>query len=262
MHIKEEEGDARDSAIYGEKNTSNADVPRRILATPSAIAADSRPCPHYAHELVDAAVPRSTELWGDLFGNDEGSEASYLSKPEGELVSEIYVSEAPLVVLVLARIFQCLLRWVLGLDKAYGDSRADIANVQLLVKAAIDGQNALPVLTAKEDDFTCANGEVCDMLECPVLEMQGELAIVTCTKPELAVDEKSGLSATCAEEIVLTLERTDYEKQDDTRSMSDNESVVFAEGRKDVGASLFKAGRFRMAFECYSRVVGLFTYIE
>lgn len=44
--------------------------------------------------------------------------------------------------------------------------------------------------------------------------------------------------------------------------MSEEEKVEFGVARKDVGASLFKAGRLTMALQRYKRVVDCFSYID
>jgi hypothetical protein len=43
---------------------------------------------------------------------------------------------------------------------------------------------------------------------------------------------------------------------------SEEEKIDFANARKDVGARLFKEGRYSMAMERYKKIVDLFNYID
>eukprot|EP00418_Pyrodinium_bahamense_P021980 CAMPEP_0179131474 /NCGR_PEP_ID=MMETSP0796-20121207/62457_1 /TAXON_ID=73915 /ORGANISM="Pyrodinium bahamense, Strain pbaha01" /LENGTH=416 /DNA_ID=CAMNT_0020830403 /DNA_START=384 /DNA_END=1634 /DNA_ORIENTATION=+ len=144
------------------------------------------------------------------------------------------------------------------------DTPKDAGKVKLLVGAATDGSAALPNFAAKTLEFTAGNGEVCDALECAVLEMKkGERAIVTCTKPNMCMEAQLGLKELpMADKVVFTLELTEFEKAKDTWSMSEEEKVDFGVARKDVGSQLFKAARIEMALERYKKVIDLFSYID
>ena len=43
---------------------------------------------------------------------------------------------------------------------------------------------------------------------------------------------------------------------------SEEEKIDFAHARKDVGARLFKEGRYSMAMERYKKIVDLFNYVD
>ena len=43
---------------------------------------------------------------------------------------------------------------------------------------------------------------------------------------------------------------------------SEEEKIDFANARKDVGARLFKEGRYSMAVERYKKIVDLFNYVD
>jgi len=139
----------------------------------------------------------------------------------------------------------------------------DGAKVKLSVETATDGSTAIPGFTAKVLEFIAGNGEVCDALEFAVAEMKkGERAIVTVKTPSLAAEAQLGLKDMAVDRVVFTLELQDYEKAKETYDMDEEEKVAFAVARKDVGASLFKAGRLTMALQRYKRVVDCFSYID
>ncbi|CAE8644243.1 unnamed protein product, partial [Polarella glacialis] len=143
------------------------------------------------------------------------------------------------------------------------ESPKDSNKVKLLVVAATDGTVTLPGFTSKTLEFTAGSGEVCDALECSVLEMKkGERAIVTCTRPASCVETQLGFSAPASEKVVLTVELVDFEKGKDIWSMSEEEKVEFGLARKDVGSALFKQGRTELALERYKKVMDVLSYID
>lgn len=109
-------------------------------------------------------------------------------------------------------------------------------------------------------DVLC--GEVCDALECAVLDMKkGERAVVTAAASK-AADPKLGLTEVNAEKVVLTLEIVDFEKGPDVWSLEAEEKLKIAAQRKDVGAKLFAAKRFELALEKYSSVFEAANYVS
>ena len=140
----------------------------------------------------------------------------------------------------------------------------DGGKVTLAVDKATDGSgSALPGFAAKTLEFVVGNGEVCDALECAVAAMKkGEKAVVTVTKPALAAEAQLGLATLKAEKVVLTLRLEDFEKAKDTWNMSEEEKLEFGTARKEVGAGLFKAGRFVMALQRYKKVADMFNYVD
>merc|ERR1719436_2308617 len=89
-----------------------------------------------------------------------------------------------------------------------------------------------------------------------------EKAVLTCIKPLDCSEVQLGLKDVSADKVVLTLELLEFEKAKDTWSMSEDEKLEFANARKDVGGSLFKAGRWRMALERYKKVISLVSYLD
>eukprot|EP00408_Alexandrium_pacificum_P012077 CAMPEP_0171233278 /NCGR_PEP_ID=MMETSP0790-20130122/40837_1 /TAXON_ID=2925 /ORGANISM="Alexandrium catenella, Strain OF101" /LENGTH=592 /DNA_ID=CAMNT_0011699531 /DNA_START=65 /DNA_END=1843 /DNA_ORIENTATION=+ len=149
-----------------------------------------------------------------------------------------------------------------------GDGRGtvpkDSTKVKLSVEAATDGSAPLPGFSATTLEFTVGNGEVCDAFECAVLEMKKqERAILTCTKPSLCIEPRLGLTGPLAvDRVAFTLELVDVETAKDPWSMSEEEKLVFAAARKDIGAQLFKAARTEMALERYKKVIDLLSHID
>ncbi|CAJ1450236.1 unnamed protein product [Effrenium voratum] len=110
-------------------------------------------------------------------------------------------------------------------------------------------------------EFTVGDGEVCDALECAVLEMKkGERAILTCTRPSSCIEPKLSLQPT--DKVVMTLELLEFEKLKEQWDLSEEEKVERGQARKEVGGNLFKQGRIELALERYKKVMDLFNYID
>jgi len=146
------------------------------------------------------------------------------------------------------------------------DTPKDAWKVKLSVEAAVDASGSpLPGFSAKVLEFTVGNGEVCDALEFATIDMKkGERAFLTVTGncSSTVAEAQLGLKDLKADEVKLTLEMQDWEKAKDTWSLSEEEKIEFGTARKDIGATLFKSGRFVMALERYKKVADLFNYIE
>mmetsp|Transcript_46290 Transcript_46290/g.91681 ORF Transcript_46290/g.91681 Transcript_46290/m.91681 type:complete len:569 (+) Transcript_46290:1-1707(+) len=143
------------------------------------------------------------------------------------------------------------------------DSPKDGAKVKLSVISATDGTTAIDGLKVGTLEFAAEDGEVCDALECAVVEMKkGERAVLTITKPELIREQKLGLQDVKADKVVLTVELEEFEKGKDTWSMSEDEKLEWAVSRKDRGSELLKAGRLAMALRRYKKVVDSFGYLD
>jgi len=139
----------------------------------------------------------------------------------------------------------------------------DGAKVTLAVDAATDGSSALPGFTAKTLEFLCGNGDVCDALECAVASMKkGEKAIVSVAKAAQAAESQLGLASVASDKVQLTVRLEDFEKVKETWSMSEDEKLEFGAARKEVGATLFKSGRFVMALQRYKKVAEMFSYVD
>eukprot|EP00929_Paragymnodinium_shiwhaense_P119795 TRINITY_DN91692_c0_g1_i1.p1 TRINITY_DN91692_c0_g1~~TRINITY_DN91692_c0_g1_i1.p1 ORF type:complete len:578 (-),score=236.71 TRINITY_DN91692_c0_g1_i1:147-1880(-) len=144
----------------------------------------------------------------------------------------------------------------------------DTVKVKLSVEAATDGPGGptLPGFTAKVLEYTCGNGEVCDVLELCGADMKsGEKAIVTVSKPSLMVEEKVGLKEVkpSSGKVVVTLVMESFEKlEKDTYQMSEEEKLVFGTARKDRAAALFKSGRIVLALRVYKKVAEIFGYVD
>jgi len=86
--------------------------------------------------------------------------------------------------------------------------------------------------------------------------------VLAVEKASMAAEAQVGLKDVASQRVVLTLELTEFEKAKDTWSMSEEEKVEFGAARKDMGSSLFKAGRVALALQRYKKVSDLFSYID
>eukprot|EP00747_Dinoflagellata_sp_TGD_P220207 gnl/TRDRNA2_/TRDRNA2_92205_c0_seq1.p1 gnl/TRDRNA2_/TRDRNA2_92205_c0~~gnl/TRDRNA2_/TRDRNA2_92205_c0_seq1.p1 ORF type:complete len:599 (-),score=140.33 gnl/TRDRNA2_/TRDRNA2_92205_c0_seq1:104-1747(-) len=111
------------------------------------------------------------------------------------------------------------------------------------------------------------NGEVCDALECAMLQMRWhEVALVRCpdVKPSLLVGGAPLFTDISPPEggATLRVELLEYNKGPDVWSFDEEDRVQFALRRKEVASRLFKEGRFRLARERYSSIVELFHHLD
>lgn len=142
------------------------------------------------------------------------------------------------------------------------DTPKDGCRVKLAVQSALADKQPLAGFQAKTLEFTVGDGEVCDMLECAVLQMKkGEHALVTC-KPELCAEAQLNLAPGVCSTMQLVLELQDFDKGKDAWSLSEEEKVAQGMARKEVGSNLFKRGRTEMALERYSKVVELLSSVD
>lgn len=143
------------------------------------------------------------------------------------------------------------------------DNPKDNTPVTLKVVAATDGSAPLPGFTPTTLEFVAGDGDVCEALECAVREMKrGERAVVTSSDPTLCQDSRLGLSSTAAKKVCLTVELEDFKKREDTWKMEEDQKVAYGQGRKEIGATLFKKGRYHLALEKYKKVVDMFGHLD
>lgn len=139
-------------------------------------------------------------------------------------------------------------------------SPQDNAKVKISILAATDGSSPLPGFKAQVLEFRLGNGEVCDILECVVVEMRKcEKAIVTVNKTSLINELQLGMRINAAR-IVLTVVLLEFEKTKDPDNMAEEEKIEYATARKEVATRLFKDGRAGMALERYKLVSEMFEY--
>eukprot|EP00928_Gymnodinium_smaydae_P088326 TRINITY_DN72432_c0_g1_i1.p1 TRINITY_DN72432_c0_g1~~TRINITY_DN72432_c0_g1_i1.p1 ORF type:complete len:608 (-),score=137.70 TRINITY_DN72432_c0_g1_i1:280-2052(-) len=146
----------------------------------------------------------------------------------------------------------------------------DGAAVRLVVEAAFfpAGKPAPGFKGKTKLRFTLGSGEVCDALEYGVLGMlTHEHAILTCSRPALCADAQLGLSGLASvkpsekggDEAMLMVALEGFEPAKSSSEMTSEERLRFASAQKDLGASLFKAQRHRLALRKYQSVVDLFS---
>ena len=199
-----------------------------------------------------------------LIGMKRGEDASlkcskdytYSEKPEGVTLSltlkELYVTKD-----VSFAQDKSVMKKQVKKGEGY-DMPKDGSAVKLSVVAATDGAAAIPGFLAQVLEFPVGNGDVCDALECAVLEMKkGERATVTVAAPALAADAQLGLKDVAADTVVLTVELMEFEKSKSRFSMTEDEMASFSSARKELGTQLFKAGRVALALQRYKKVAEL-----
>jgi len=107
------------------------------------------------------------------------------------------------------------------------------------------------------------NGQVCDALECAMLEMrQHETALITCKDPAFFADGQPELEVAPGGGATYRVTLLDYTKGPDVWSFSEEERLKFAERRKAIANALFKKGRHRLAHERYRRIEELFHHLD
>jgi len=137
--------------------------------------------------------------------------------------------------------------------------------VLLLVSSATDGHEALPgFVGAQTLEFSIGNGEVCDALEFAAAKMKrSEQAVLSCRAPLLPQEARLGLLDVQGRHgVVLTVELVDVSGGIDISALSTEQRLSCAASRKEVGTSLFKQQRYRLALERYDWVLALFASFE
>eukprot|EP00440_Ansanella_granifera_P029056 gb/GFBE01031563.1/.p1 GENE.gb/GFBE01031563.1/~~gb/GFBE01031563.1/.p1 ORF type:complete len:569 (+),score=183.42 gb/GFBE01031563.1/:1-1707(+) len=125
-----------------------------------------------------------------------------------------------------------------------------------------------PGASAMELCASMGDGQVCDALECALLEMrQHETALVTCTNSALLLGGApfgDSLPAVAQQARALTLRVTllDYNKGPDAASFDEEDRLPFALRRKAEANRLFGEGRFRLARERYRQINLLFHHLD
>jgi len=114
----------------------------------------------------------------------------------------------------------------------------------------------------------CVNvgdGQVCDALECAVVEMRPhETALVTCRDPSFLVGgfplgEKPVPKSS---EYTLRVTLLDFNPGPDALSFDEEDRLTFALRRKAEANRLFKEGRFRLSRQRYVEICELFHHLD
>lgn len=206
-----------------------------------------------------------------LTGMKKGEEASlkctkdYMygdERPEGGMVEVTLIEVYEVKDVSLAKDKSVMKKQIKEADG--WETPKDNCKVTLAVEGATDGSVALAGFEGKTLEFTVGNGEVCDALECAILEMKkGERAVLTCSVPEMCCEAQVGIaSVSGCSKVVFTLELKDFEKGQDTWELKEDEKVAHGTTRKEQGSELFKRGRVRLALERYKKVVDLLNHTD
>eukprot|EP00933_Yihiella_yeosuensis_P035908 TRINITY_DN29566_c0_g1_i1.p1 TRINITY_DN29566_c0_g1~~TRINITY_DN29566_c0_g1_i1.p1 ORF type:complete len:577 (+),score=141.75 TRINITY_DN29566_c0_g1_i1:57-1733(+) len=110
------------------------------------------------------------------------------------------------------------------------------------------------------------DGEVCDALECAMLDMrQHETALVTCKDSSFFVGGKplgDKIKPPSGEIVTMRVTLLDYNKGPDAGSFEEEDRLVFALRRKAEANRLFAEGRYRLARHRYQKIIELFHHLD
>jgi len=133
----------------------------------------------------------------------------------------------------------------------------------------VDGVRLFPLSTQGpcQLQVTPGNGEVCDAIECAMLEMRAhETAVITCLEPTMCTGCNTlGIKPEKFKHgAIFKVTLMDYGKGPDLSDYDFDEAkkLEFAERRKAVANHLLFAGRFHLAIERYRRILDLFHHID
>lgn len=112
--------------------------------------------------------------------------------------------------------------------------------------------------------ITVGDGEVCDALECAVLEMRPhETAWVTCSDPSFLVGKPLGEKAIPkSSAYLLRVSLVDFNPGPDALSFDEEDRLTFALRRKAEANRLFKEGRYRLSRQRYFEICDLFHHLD
>lgn len=121
-----------------------------------------------------------------------------------------------------------------------------------------------PGASPMEMSVNVGDGEVCDALECAVLEMRPhETALVTCTDPSFLVGAPLGEKPVPkSSEYTLRVTLLDFNPGPDAISFDEEDRLTFALRRKAEANRLFKVGRFRLSRQRYEEICDLFHHLD
>jgi hypothetical protein len=109
------------------------------------------------------------------------------------------------------------------------------------------------------------NGQVCDALECALLEMRRhETALVTCKDTALCIGGAplGNTSPLPAGGVTFRVTLEDYGKGPDIWTFDEEDRLKFALRRKIEANRLFGEGRYHLARERYKRIIELFHHMD
>jgi hypothetical protein len=116
---------------------------------------------------------------------------------------------------------------------------------------------------------TPGNGELCDALECAILEMkQHETAVVTCKDVSLCIGGAPNLvmGPECltsdTKEVTIKVSMLDFHKGPDPWQIDESDRLTFALRRKEHADRLLKEGRLHLAGERYQKILELFQHLD
>mmetsp|Transcript_45473 Transcript_45473/g.131650 ORF Transcript_45473/g.131650 Transcript_45473/m.131650 type:complete len:553 (-) Transcript_45473:204-1862(-) len=150
---------------------------------------------------------------------------------------------------------------------AWCDNPTDegIALLRIEEVRSASGARIFPSDTTGPSEFrvTPGNGEVCDALECAMLEMrQHETALITCRDPTFCVGGAPLGNMQLEEGVTFRVTLLDYAKGADAMRFEEEDRLTFAMRRKVEAARLFKEGRFRLSRERYRQIMDLFHHVD
>lgn len=152
-------------------------------------------------------------------------------------------------------------RIVEGLGK---EKVRDTARISLRVESVTANTDKLLESSLPRDiAFVAGDGDVCDALECSVVEMrEGEEAVIRCSKPEWCAGGLLGLSAQMDPPVLIKVKMLSFERVKERWDMTDAERLERCQNRKAKAGDLVKCGRIHLAAHHYDTIAGFFERAE
>mmetsp|Transcript_178760 Transcript_178760/g.567238 ORF Transcript_178760/g.567238 Transcript_178760/m.567238 type:complete len:594 (-) Transcript_178760:358-2139(-) len=183
-----------------------------------------------------------------------------------------YAGKVARISLVLEEIFEVYDMSVGDRDKTLlrkrikegeGDDKIhDTASVKLLVKSvSANGEKVLQ--DSRELVFTAGDGEVCDAIDGSVIGMRrGDEAMLRCESVEACTGGLLDLPSSMETPIMIHVAVLSFGTAKEKWDLSSAERIQRGRARKEIAASLFKAGRIRFAAHHYEAIADLFVKLE
>lgn len=230
---------------------------------------------HAVYHLGTGALARLSEVIDKaLMTMKRGDEATLTCLPRYAFGSEgRYANKTAKITLILEEIFEVLDvtfgekdRTIMKkrVKEGEGTKKAhDTATVTLRVTSVSAAGEPVGGPFPREITFAAGDGEVCDALECAVIEMRkGEEALLRCSQGDWCSDGRLGLPDKLQPPVMIQMAMVDFNHVPERWDMDDKARIERCLARKEVAAGLFKKGRLRLAAHHYTLITLFFAQAE
>lgn len=231
---------------------------------------------HAVYQMKTGALGHISEAIDKALGTmKRGDEVTLTCRPKYAFgTGGRFANMAATVTLILEQIYEVLdvslgekdrtvmkKRTVEGTSK---DKARDTARVSLRVESVTANADKLLESSLPRDiAFVAGDGEVCDSLECSVVEMkEGEEAVIRCSKPDWCVGGLLGLPAHMETPVLIKVKLLSFERAKERWDMTDAERLERCQSRKARAGELVKCGRIRLAAHHYDGIAAFFEQAE